>query len=132
MEWVEFLHLGISIKGIGVFPSLHNPAVLFANARCAPLEGLVCCINAKVQASGVEVQGEKRKFHAHVTLARPKANAEKAKAEIASFAKKYSQFDFGSFVAQEFALKKSVLQPSGPKYETLSTYHAQAFHLGFR
>lgn len=114
---VEFPPLEISMRGIGAFPNLKFPNVLFASADCAELSALASSISSVVEKSKVPVQKEEKEFHAHVTLARIKGIA-----DLFSFAQKYSAFDFGSFTAKKFVLKKSVLSGFGPKYEAIAKY----------
>ncbi|VVB58624.1 RNA 2',3'-cyclic phosphodiesterase [Candidatus Anstonella stagnisolia] len=111
---VEFHPLEISMRGVGAFPNLKFPNVVFANAGCAQLAQLVQGINSAVEKSKVPVQKEEKEFHAHVTLARVKGGA-----NISGFAQKYSAFDFGPFIAKKFVLKKSALSTAGSKYETI-------------
>lgn len=121
LSLAKFPPLPISIIGIGAFPDLHRPSVIFAKAQCAGLTDLAKRINAEVQNSKIPIRLDKKPFHAHITLARAKG-----KAGIAAFAQKSSSGNFGSFVAKEFVLKKSVLSRAGAKHGTIAAYPAES------
>jgi 2'-5' RNA ligase len=69
------------------------------------------------QVSKFGFEREKRKFSAHLTIARIKSAKNKEK--LQQIVEKYRQGEFGNMNVESIKLKKSDLTPKGPIYTTL-------------
>lgn len=108
------------IKGVGVFPNIKRPRVLWLG-----IEGNFDPLHKQVEYY-LEKEGfepDKREFTAHATIARirhiPRSNME----QFASIVKEMEDVEFGEFTVDNFRLKKSILTPAGPVYETLRQFN---------
>ena len=108
------------IKGVGVFPSVKKPRVLWLGieGNFDPLHKQVECY---LEKEGFEPDA--REFTAHATIARirhiPRSNMN----QFASIVKRTEDVEFGKFTVDNFRLKKSILTPEGPVYETLREFN---------
>jgi 2'-5' RNA ligase len=112
-----FQKFNVHIKGIGVFPSLHNIRVIWAGiseGRERVIE-LQRKIDVALQPLGFRLE---RDFHPHATLARVKFVRERAR--LVDFIKGKSNEDFGVTEVDSVELKQSTLTPKGPIYSTLT------------
>ena len=105
-----------NLKGLGVFPDLHNPKVLWLG-----IENIRCLIPATsrmgewLQQSGFLL--ENKPLKPHLTLARIKNSAHRI--AIHSLIERYSNFDFDQVVIDRVILYESVSTPGGPVYKPL-------------
>jgi 2'-5' RNA ligase len=125
----------LSVGGLGGFPDLHRPRVLWAGVGLGTpqLKALARRVEEAMQAIGMP--WEKFEFSAHVTIGRPKSfergrNARRGghgpgPAPVAerirkAFAAREGEA-FGSARAGEIHLLQSELTPSGPIYQIVAT-----------
>lgn len=106
-----------TVKGLGGFPSIRRPRVLWAGVddRSKELANLAKKIDDELIHFGFS--RENRKFAPHLTLGRVKAPPGN------SFIQTFQQlnFDGGSVVVNQIVLFKSDLKPSGATYTPLAT-----------
>ncbi len=107
----------LSAKGIGVFPSLARPRVMWAG-----LSGQVSMLSTLQDAleKNLEKYGfikEERPFKGHLTIGRfkDKVNSE----QLIEAMRKHKDFNTDVFVAAEIILFKSDLLPAGPVHTEL-------------
>lgn len=113
----------LRVAGLGAFPNLHNPAVVWVGV--GPLEGDLSkaqCI-AEEAALAIGLKREKRPFHPHLTLARIKDS--KAGERLASHLARERTFDGGAFTVSAVSLFSSTLTPRGPIYRQLREFALQ-------
>jgi 2'-5' RNA ligase len=105
------------VKGIGVFPHLKNPRVIWMGLVDGKeiLTSLQSQIETRLEGMGF--QPEDRSFRPHLTLGRVKSS--KGKEEILKRMEKYKEEEFGDFHVERVILFKSDLRPSGPIYTPL-------------
>lgn len=111
--------LTLFTKGLGVFPGIKKPRVLWM--------GTFGEIKTLLEIQGqlethLEEQGfakENRPFKSHLTLGRFKGQIQPEK--LLSILQSYSDFSSKPFEAREIILYKSELKPSGPVYTKLQT-----------
>ncbi len=108
----------IRIKGLGVFPSISSPRVVWAGVVDGASE-LVELHNIVEQLVGRYGVKDERQFVPHLTIARVRSSRNRH--VIADLVREYEGFEFGSQSVSEVKLKRSVLTPSGPIYSDLVT-----------
>ncbi len=119
-EVVEFAPFQISVRGLGVFPNLSRPSVIWVGVvDNEPLFTLQKRIQAV--ASQIGSVPEKRRFSAHLTLGRVSRNGYKkmARAQIREAVEKSPPHDFGKMDVNAVHLIESKLTPKGAKYRSL-------------
>lgn len=108
------------VGGLGVFPKLSNPKVLWLGVSG----------NFKVLYEDIEnllkpfkFEKDNREFTAHATLARIKFLNNDQKQTFTAVLKELEKIELGSMRVDKVVLKKSTLTPKGPIYETLHTVY---------
>ncbi|MEM1714089.1 MAG: RNA 2',3'-cyclic phosphodiesterase, partial [Desulfurococcaceae archaeon] len=111
------------IKGIGVFPNMSRPRVIWAGVSegADRLIDLAKIIEAIVRKIGIPP--DKEEFVPHITIARVKGlrNIDKLIKAIYNF----TNIDFGVSEITGIYVKKSVLTPRGPIYSNLCSVNLQ-------
>ena len=107
----------LSIRGVGVFPGIRRPRVLWAgiSGETMPLASLQKALEARMEIIGFPK--EARPFRGHLTLARFRKDG--APESIAAAVAAYGGFETESFAADAIHLFKSRLTPSGAEYTKL-------------
>ena len=82
------------------------------------MEGLAERLDTRLERLGFEK--ERRKFRAHITLAR--ARDTRMDSSLVAAASEYNEYEFGSFLVDRIFLFKSSLKPTGAVYEKLREY----------
>lgn len=107
----------INFTKFGVIKKYSNPKILWLGLkRSELLEKLHDDINNALDDIGFE--SERRRFKPHLTLLRIKSNADINKLEII----RNSEIDFPGTFAEEVALIKSELLPSGSVYTKIKSF----------
>jgi 2'-5' RNA ligase len=120
MQKTQFKPFIVQLSGLGVFPSLSNPRVLWAGIAkgAEQLQDIFNQIEPRLQTLGFPP--ERNGFSPHLTLSR--VRSARNKSQLADFVTKKVKFDFGSFEVKCLRLKRSELTPKGPIYSTLKEY----------
>jgi RNA 2',3'-cyclic 3'-phosphodiesterase len=120
MKNVKFTPFTIQIRGLGVFPSLNFPRVVWAGMTdgVEQLRSIFMQIEPQIRALGF--QADAHGFSPHLTIAR--VGKDKNKQNLAAFVTKKGDFEFGTIKANCLRLKKSHLSPKGPTYSTIKEY----------
>lgn len=118
LKEIESNALSAEFYGLGVFPNINSPRVVWAGVR----EGSEGIIQLQKKVESVlkvnRIQFEKeRNFVPHLTLGRIKGrrNIDKLK----TFIEKNADILFGIEKFEEIKLKESILTPKGPIYKDL-------------
>lgn len=99
----------LSLAGIGCFPDLRRPRVLWIGVKAEPkLLKLAEIIQQTVLAAGISL--EERPFSPHITLARFKLPAAR---ELSTYFDRHSKKSFKPFSVREFTLFQSQLSRDG-------------------
>jgi RNA 2',3'-cyclic 3'-phosphodiesterase len=111
----------IKVGGLGAFPSLHRPRVLWIGLDSPP--GLYQLQkNIESETSRLGYPPEEREFSPHLTLARISHDATSEDVrEIGDVLSKYQPHDPGLFTVQNIHLFESDLRPGGAVYTPLFT-----------
>jgi len=111
-----FPRLSINAKGLGVFPDLRRPRILWVGLAGSALTTLVARVESALYPLGFAT--EQRPFTPHLTIGRwrhfdrpPKALGE----ELAN----WRDYEFGESLIDKVVLYQSVLKPEGATYQTL-------------
>jgi RNA 2',3'-cyclic 3'-phosphodiesterase len=115
---LTWLPMSISVRGVGFFPGVRSPRILWAGVECPTMEGLANEVDTRLVQAGFD--SENRAFRAHLTLARTKEN--RLENALVKSAEPLKETEFGTFVADRFYLYQSTLKPGGSLYTKLKEY----------
>jgi 2'-5' RNA ligase len=107
----------LGAKGIGVFPHIRQPRVIWAGLAgdVKRVGDLQRSIDAALSEIGFKK--EKRSFKGHLTLGR--FNSRMDSRQVAQALETYAQFETEPFTAYQVVLFKSELKPTGAVYSKL-------------
>ncbi len=117
MKQVSFSAFDCNIHGVGVFPDLRYPRVVWAGIKKGTDELRNVFSQLEPNLIRLGFRPDSKGFSPHLTLARVRSGRNKA--ELITVIKEFADYDFGIIRADCFRLKKSVLTPKGPIYSTL-------------
>jgi 2'-5' RNA ligase len=118
----QSLPLALAIGGVGVFPDLRRPRVLWLGMH-GEVERLIAFqqdLERSLQKVGFP--REERPFRPHLTLGRIKAPARGGLVGLAEVLEKGESYTVGEFSASGLGLFKSDLTPQGAIYTRLAWY----------
>lgn len=117
MKNVKFTPFTIQLNGLGVFPSMNYPRVVWAGMKTGveQLKSIFSQLEPQIRVLGFEPDAHG--FSPHLTIARVRSSANKQR--LAELVTKKSDYEFGTIKADCLRLKKSQLSPKGPTYSTL-------------
>ena len=123
MEKLNFTPFDVKIHGVGAFPDVRYPRVVWAgiNQGANDLRQIFSQMEPHLQALGFAP--DPKGFSPHLTIARVRTG--KNKVELAKYITDNMNFEFGVVRAKCFRLKKSELTPRGPIYSTLKEFCPQ-------
>ena len=113
----NILPFTIRVQGMGAFPQLKNPRVIWVGLVNGSEILTSLQIQIETQLEKVGFQPEDRPFHPHLTLGRMKSS--RGKEELAGRMEKHKEDEFGDLRVERVVLFKSELRPSGPIYTPL-------------
>ena len=109
----------ISVSGLGSFPNLHRPRVIWAGLQ-APSDLGRLQHRIELAAAGLGYSVEDKPFSAHLTIGRVREGVAPDEMKSLQAALSGAQAgEFGRFTARTVTLFKSELQPAGPLYTAL-------------
>jgi len=108
----------IDLKGLGVFPSLSKPSVIWAGLKDD--EGSILDIYKDCENifSSIGIEKESRTFHPHLTLYRIKKHKEISQ-DLRDLVKEYKDQFFSTLQIQSIILYESKLHSYGPEYSEI-------------
>ena len=112
---ITFSRFNLVLKGVGGFPNLKNPRIIWVGIDENGGEKLTAIANEigiKLTTLGFK---KDKKFKPHLTIFRVK----KKISDISSMMKEYEALEFGTQIISKIKLKKSVLSPKGSEYSDL-------------
>jgi 2'-5' RNA ligase len=118
MDGLRWKPFSVAVRGVGFFPGLASPRVLWAGLESSMVAGLAKEIDSRLEQEGFE--REERDFRAHLTLARTKGN--RLERSLVKAAERFQQMEFGTFIANSVYFYQSTLKPSGSVYTKLKEY----------
>jgi 2'-5' RNA ligase len=117
MKKVAFTSFNCEIRGLGAFPDLRYPRVVWAGIRNGANELRNVFEQLEPNLRQLGFRPDSKGFSAHLTLARVKTGRNKI--ELARCVQDLADYEFGIVKADCLRLKKSVLTPRGPIYSNL-------------
>ncbi len=117
MKKALFAPFGVKIQGIGAFPDVRYPRVVWAGITHGANDLRSISSQLEPHLTALGFAPDPKGFSPHLTIVRVRGG--KNKAELAKFINMHKDFDFGSIMATCLRLKKSDLTPKGPVYSTL-------------
>ncbi|MDG6924966.1 MAG: RNA 2',3'-cyclic phosphodiesterase [Nitrososphaerota archaeon] len=117
---LELSAFDVMVKGIGVFPDLHRPSVVWAGVDAADEEPISRRGGAVLGALDGVGKPEEREFRPHITIAR--VRSPRNLDSIVSFVRENAAREFGRTRIASLKLKSSLLTPKGPVYSDLREY----------
>ena len=115
LRTIAFSQFDLSLKGIGGFPNLKNPRVIWIGTDKKGADKLIE-IAEEIRIKLIHLGFEKdKKFKPHLTVFRIK----KKIGDVSSDMNRVGETKFGTQTISKIKLKKSVLSPKGPEYSDL-------------
>ncbi|MCW4045387.1 MAG: RNA 2',3'-cyclic phosphodiesterase [Candidatus Bathyarchaeota archaeon] len=120
MQKTQFTPFNVQIKGLGAFPDLRYPRVVWAGITegADQLKTVFNQLEPRLRSLGFTP--DPKGFSPHLTIARVKSGRNKT--QLADFVSKNTEYNFGTIKAECLRLKKSDLTPRGPIYSTLKEH----------
>lgn len=117
---VKFTPFTIQLRGLGVFPSLSYPRVVWAGMTegVEQLKSIFSQLEPQIRALGFAADAYG--FSPHLTIARVRSGVNKQ--YLAELVTKKADYEFGTIKADCLRLKRSQLSPKGPTYSTLREF----------
>ncbi|HTM09953.1 MAG TPA: RNA 2',3'-cyclic phosphodiesterase [Verrucomicrobiae bacterium] len=109
----------VSCRGLGVFPAIRRPRVLWAGLEGGALPSLAAATDAALEPLGF--RREAREFKPHLTIGRWRETARGDDA-LRSELDRWRHHDFGASAVDEAVLFQSVLNPRGAVYTVLTVF----------
>jgi len=123
MKKVQFIPFDVKIQGVGAFPNMRYPRVVWAGITegADQLRSIFNQLEPRLRSLGFAP--DPKGFSPHLTIARVKSGRNKA--ELVKCLIEYANYEFGVVHAACLRLKRSDLTPKGPIYSTLKEYCLQ-------
>ena len=112
----------LEAAGVGGFPDLKHPHVLWVGLQSDALLNLAARVGAAAARCGFEP--ERRAFNGHLTIGRLKRPH--LQSETRTRIEAASKRDFGISTINEMTLYRSTTAPAGPIYQALHDFHFSA------
>ena len=117
---VKFTPFTVKLQGLGVFPSLNYPRVIWVGMTTGAeeLKNIFSQLEPQIQKLGFAADANG--FSPHLTIAR--VRSARNKQQLAELVTKKADYEFGTIKADCLRLKRSQLSPKGPTYTTLREF----------
>lgn len=117
MKQLSFSPFTVELRGLGAFPKLNYPRVVWAGIRkgADELEDVFGQLEPRLR--GLGFKPDSKGFSPHLTIARVRTGRNKA--QLVKLIQEMEDYEFGAVKAECLRLKKSDLTPRGPIYSTL-------------
>jgi 2'-5' RNA ligase len=117
MKQISFASFEIELRGLGVFPRLSRPRVVWTGIKKGADQLVNIFEQLEPRLRGLGFKPDTKGFSPHLTIARVRSGRNKV--QLAKVLREVEDYDFGAVKAECLRLKKSVLTPRGPIYSTL-------------
>lgn len=102
------------VKGIGVFPTIHRPRVVWAGVAEGSSEVAMLHDMVEKELRRLRIPADREEFTPHITLLRVKSG--RGVDKLVKLVDEFKDADFGVTPVERIVLKKSTLTPRGPIY----------------
>jgi len=113
----NFKPVTLGAKGIGVFPGIKNPRILWVGLKGETHSLIQFQQSLEENLIPLGFEKEKRSFKAHLTIARIKDRV--SPKDLLQVIEKYGNIESETFTAHEIILYQSFLKPTGAVYTKL-------------
>jgi 2'-5' RNA ligase len=120
MKKVQFVAFDIRIQGVGAFPNVKYPRVVWAGIKEGADQLRSIFSQLEPRLHGLGFAPDARGFSPHLTIARVRSG--RGKVQLAQCITENANFEFGVIKGQCLKLKRSNLTPKGPVYSTLREF----------
>jgi 2'-5' RNA ligase len=120
MKKVKFVPFNVQLQGLGVFPTINYPRVVWAGITLGAEQLRSIFEQLEPMLHDLGFAPEPEGFNAHLTIARVRSGTNKER--LVDFVNRHQEYEFGNIKANCLRLKKSQLSPMGPTYTTLKEY----------
>lgn len=117
MKQIIFTPFQIELRGLGAFPKLSYPRVVWAGIRQGADELEDVFEQLEPRLRGLGFKPDSKGFSPHLTIARVRTGRNKIR--LAERVRELEDYEFGTVKAECLRLKKSDLTPRGPIYTNL-------------
>ncbi len=124
MKNIQFVPFFAHIYGLGVFPDLRFPRVLWAGITEGSDQLRYIFQQLEPKLLNLGFAPDSKGFSPHLTIAR--VRSARNRTQLGEFVQKNTKYDFGRVDARCLRLKRSELTPRGPIYSTLKEYCPRA------
>jgi RNA 2',3'-cyclic 3'-phosphodiesterase len=118
LELRLFPRFTINAKGLGVFPDIKRPRVLWIGLEGKELKDLASKVEKAVEPLGF--MPEKRQFQPHLTVGRWREFVDSSRT-LGEELERWKSYEFGESTVAEVIFFQSVLKPEGAAYHALKT-----------
>ena len=120
MKKVQFVPFDVRLQGIGAFPHLRYPRVVWVGMTegADQMRGIFSQLEPRLR--GLGFAPDRKGFSPHLTIARVRSG--RGKTELVECINENANCEFGMVRAECLRLKKSDLTPKGPIYSTLKEF----------
>ena len=108
---------GLRIRGVGGFPNLHNPRVIWCGIEESVEQLKLLQANIEQACTGLGFPREERAFQPHLTLGR--VQGKRNLQPLLDYIRIGCELEC-AFIVDHFSIFESVLTPGGPIYTTLA------------
>lgn len=115
LERIEFSGFQVEFTGLGAFPNNRRPRVIWIGVRKGAAELAELSVKVNLVLSELRLPKPEEEFTPHLTIARVKTGI----GSLTTFIEKNVNVEIGTMTVDSLRLKKSILTPRGPIYETL-------------
>ncbi|MBA4454252.1 MAG: RNA 2',3'-cyclic phosphodiesterase [Nitrosopumilaceae archaeon] len=115
LKTIEFQSFKINFKGVGAFPNMRSPRVVWIGVDDVGAKKLEKLANEVKNALKPLEFSPDKPFKSHITIFRIKNKIGNITKDLENF----KTCDFGNQIVSNFKLKQSVLTPKGPVYSDL-------------
>lgn len=117
LKKLEFHPFKVKVRGIGVFPSITRPRVIWAGISEGVEELTMIHDYVEKILKRLGFPPDREKFIPHITLARVRSSRNLSK--LVKLINEIVSMEFGEFIVNKVVLKRSILTSAGPIYNNI-------------
>ncbi len=117
MEYVEAPSFEVALRGVGTFPSIKYPRVIWVGIEKGSNELKEIHSQLEPRLRKIGLIPDKKGFSPHLTIARVRSGRNRN--ELVNILNELKEYDFGVIQAEFLRLKRSTLKPDGPIYSII-------------